>query len=263
MIEINLLPQDNLAKASKGKSAGPQQGSLIVAAILFFAFAIVIGLGAYFYLGAVTVQAEASRKMAQAKTLKTELDTKREQFKEISQQLDALRSQVALLSALDPQEGRLFWAEKLNLIPQMVPEGVFLTSIKVTEDVRQKETKESIEAYQKWAKLPKKDRPEAAPKKQFYPEIRYNLSMNGIAYVEDGTDDQLVQLAVLFYNQIKSDPLTIPNTGEKTLFLENFRPNIGVSPMTRTLIDNRPVFQFNFAFESNPTKAASLDLEKL
>ncbi|MGF1572497.1 MAG: PilN domain-containing protein [Sumerlaeia bacterium] len=254
MIQINLLPQENYAKASKRASSGPNQGAVIVTAVLLLAFIVVLGLGGYFYYSLLSIQTEASRQVAQAATLKSERDTKRDQFRDISAQLDALRSQVALLSALDPQEGRLFWAEKLNLLPQVVPEGVFLTRINVTEDVKQKETKESQEAYEKWRKMPVKSRPQAPPKKEFYPEITYRLTLDGIAYVQDGADEQLVELAVRFHNRIKTETLVVPHSGEETGFMDNFRNTIGISPMSRTSIDNRPVYKFSFTLDTIPNK---------
>lgn len=260
MIQINLLPQDNITKAAKGSSSGPNQSSIVVTAVLLFAYIIVLGIGIYFYTDLISVQTQARAKTAEAKKLEDELKIKREEFKEISAQLDDLKAQVTLLNALDPQENRLFWAEKLNLLPELMPEGVFLTQLNVVEDVRQKETKASVEAYENWKKLPVKTRPKEAPKKEFYPEIRYTLSMNGIAYVEDGTDDKLVELVIAFHNRMKSESVSIPFNGKKTVFIENFKDTIRISPMTRTTMDNRAVYQFNFVLETNPTKAPTIDI---
>ncbi|MDX1972964.1 MAG: hypothetical protein SFY68_10580 [Candidatus Sumerlaeia bacterium] len=255
MIEINLLPQEQLSKAPKSAgTGGSSQYSLLIAALLLLLYGGAFGLGVYYYTDLLTQQSTAARLKTQADELAKTVKEKEEEFKDVSTQLEALRSQVALLNALDPKEGRLFWAEKLNLLPSFVPEGVFLTNIKVTEDVRMKETPESLAAFEAWRKLPVKTRPKEPPKKQFTPEIRYRLNMNGVAYVEDGTDDQLVELVVAFHSKIKSDKVAVPFSGEEKPFMENFRETISISPLTRKTMDNRSVYEFRFDFETIPAK---------
>jgi len=251
MIDINLLPQDIGRKAAKGPSSGPSSGAMAVTGILVVVYAIIISMGVFFLSSSQAVASERDRVETLRDDLQAEVEETEELYADLKAEIEVLENQVVILEVLDPED-RLFWAEKLNLLPQVVPDGVFLTNIQVNENVVQRETQASKEAYERWKKIPKKDRPNAPPRKQFYPEITYTVQFDGISYVEDGTDEQRLQKIIDFYTQLQSKELTVPFSGEKTYFMDKMNPNIDFPFVEKTDLQNREVARFTFNLKSTP-----------
>lgn len=251
MININLLPQDIGRKASKGPSAGPSSGAMAVTGILVLIYAVIIGMGVFFLSSSQAVASERDRLENLRDDLEAEVAETEELYADLKEELEVLENQVVILQVLDPED-RLFWAEKLNLLPQVIPDGVFLTNIQVNENVVQRETQASKEAYDNWKKIPKKDRPKSPPRKQFYPEITYTVQFDGISYVEDGTDEQRLQKIIDFYTQLQSKELTVPFSGEKAFFMDKMNPNIDFPFVEKTDLQNREVAKFTFNLKSKP-----------
>ncbi|MCB2153982.1 hypothetical protein KQI84_03795 [bacterium] len=247
MIRINLLPQETAADVRGAAKTSETSGTMVVALILIIAFAVVLGGGGWIYNYRSSELKRTARVKAEAKKVADELKDMKTQYAEVQDSMTALRNQIAVLKALDP-ENRLFWARKLNILPMLVPEGVFLTNIRVVEDVKEVETAESRARYAAWAK--KKKGP--APSRVMKPVIKQKLDMEGVSYVENGTSDQRLQLIIDFYRSLENNKVEVPFSGEQVGFMEHFEPNIAFSPFEAAKISNRQCSKFKFTLISQP-----------
>lgn len=252
MIKINLLPQEAIGKAVAGPSSSGGGSVVMVAAVLAVMYLGIIG-GAWFVYqqGETAKKAEAALKK-QNDDLKTTLSDKEKEFKEVSDALAVLRNQKAVLDTLDPPD-RLFWAEKWNILPALVPDGVYITDIKVTEDVKEIETEESRAAQAEFTKAKK---PGTPPKKQTTPVITQKLEIMGVAYVAEGTSDQRLQLVIDFYRSLQDKKAKIPFSGEEVDFLRYMNPTISYDPVEGISVNGREVTKFKFYVQSKPSQAA-------
>src|SRR5690606_21172648 len=140
--------------------------------------------------------AETQQVRNRNEALGREIEQKEEQFEELQEMERVLRNQIALLETLDPPD-RLFWAEKLNLLPLYVPDGVFLTTIEVTESSREVETADSRRLQDEWRRKPARSRGPQPPQ-EFQTIITQQLELEGVSYVAEGTsDDRLALITTL------------------------------------------------------------------
>jgi Tfp pilus assembly protein PilN len=257
MIRINLLPQQAGGKAA-AKSSAPQSGTVMVTMILLVALLVTFGVFGFFFsqkLGAERELKEVNDKLAAAKTEKGDLERR---YTELRANLEVLRKQDRVLQVLDPPEGRLYWAQKLNILPAYLPEGVYLTKIQVTEDVKEVETRESRQRYQKWVQGGKKGK---APARDYTPIIKQKLQMDGIAYKSDGTSDQRLDLIIQFYNNLEDQKVVTPFNNEEASFMDAMTPNILFDPFDQAEVGGRPVTRFRFHMVSRPVTADSAEAE--
>ncbi len=246
MIRINLLPQEASGKAIK--SAGPSgSGGILVGGILVITYAVILVAAYWVYSGQQAEMKKEAALKAEAAKIAKEIEAKRKEYKEINEALDVLRNQNSVLEILDPEK-RLFWAEKLNILPMLVPDGVYLTEIKVTEDIREVETPESRRRHAEWAKTRKGNQ----PPKETKPVIKQKLELSGVSYVQDGTSDQRLQLVIDFHNSLNYDLVRVPYSGEKTGFLEYMQPGINFDPVEGEKVTGRDVMKFKFYLVSKP-----------
>lgn len=249
MIKINLLPQEVPGKSAAAAPARTGGGGAIVALLLIFAFAVVAIAGGFVYNVKRSAEAETERLKAQENARKNERAELQRQHADVQEALQTLRNQVAVLEILDPED-RLFWAKKLNILPMFVPDGVFLTSIGMEENVKEVETPESRRAYDAWRKRKDKNAPQ--PPRVYVPVITSGLRLNAVAYVADGTSDQRLELILDFYRRLETQTATVPFSGEEVGFLENMIRAINSEEYSTDSVEGREVTKFSFFMNSIP-----------
>lgn len=253
MIKLNLLPQEYSSKAAAGAPAGPPQGgSVMVGAILAAVYIVILGLAGLIFWQLMQSNAAVQR----AKTDFARVDGERkkllEEFNEIKELEDALRSQVAVLDSLNPKD-RIFWAKKMNMLPSIVPDGLYMTDVKLSEKTQEVETKASRDAQAAYAKQRGKKGP--PPARQMRTIITYQVVMNAVAYVPDGTSDARLALIIqLLQNmQNKEVRLEFNNTTER--FLDGMDQRVQISKIEQATIANREVSRVTLTLNTLPPPA--------
>lgn len=259
MIKVNLLPQD-MARGGGGAAAGGASGGAsasneggAVALVIMLLVLVILGGGSYYlysqYNEAKTAHAAAK---AESEKVKRELDQLKAEWEEIERDLQVMRNQIAVIETLDPED-RLLWTKKLNLLPMLVPENVFLTEILVTEKVEEKETDDSIKAYAEWNKTKKGP----APLRVKQPIIRQTLSLSGVAYSPNNRSDERLERITEFIRNLQESQAELPFDGKSYGFLEGMRPTINYSDIKQGTAGGREVLSFRFNIEANPIQAST------
>lgn len=251
MIKINLLQQEaGGSRALAGPSmSAPGGGTFMVAGILLAAFVVILGYGGLRFFTWQNDVAATQQVRNRAAALEREIRQKEDQFEELQEIERVLRNQIALLETLDPPD-RLFWAEKLNLLPMYVPDGVFLTTIRVTESSREVETAESRRRQDDWRRRPARTRGPQPPQ-QYQTVITQQLQLDGVSYVTDGTSDNRLALITTFLRDLQTKEVTSPSTGEPTMFMNNFR-DITYSNIEGVTLAGRECSRFSFTLRARP-----------
>lgn len=257
MIRINLLPQQSGGKAAS-KTATPQGGTVAVTFILLVALLVTFGVFGFFFSQKLSAERHLAEVTEELTKTKTEKSTLEREYTELRENLEILRKQDRVLQVLDPPEGRLYWAEKLNILPAYLPDGVYLTKIGVTEDVKEVETRESRQRYQKWVQAGKKGK---SPTREYTPVIKQKLQLDGVSYKSDGTSDQRLDLIIQFYNNLEEEKVVTPFNNKEVSFMDSMTPNILFDPFDQAQVGGRPVTRFRFYMVSRPVTAESSDTE--
>lgn len=251
MIRINLLPQQ--ATGSKGAAAPSSpssSGGLVVGLAIVAILAVVVVAG----FGVLALKKRSDAKLASVRddlaAVNKEISSKKKEAEEIEQAIAALQNQVKVLNTLNPTE-RLYWAEKMNMLPLIVPEGIYLTELKVTQDVKEVETKASQQRAADWEKKPANTRGPRPPR-DVYPVIRQTLIINGIAYVQDGTSDQRLQLIIDFMDALQTKTVKIPFSGKEGNFMDFFEPRVQWESFEDKNMAGRTVQAFQLSILSKP-----------
>ncbi len=248
MIEINLLPQETSARATTVRTSSESQGTLVVTAALVAAYAAVFVVAFLIHSHQRAVLQEEEDLKAESKKLAAEIREIEDEYRELVEALAVAKNQIALLEALDPEE-RLFWAEKLNILPLLIDDGVYLTALEVSENVREVETKASREARAEWSKN-KKSGPE--PPRLTQPVITQTLLVKGVSYVPDGTSDEQLAQIVTFINTLRNEKAEVPFSGEQVSFMDHFKPVIPFRDVRGSNVQDRNVTEFTLTLVSNP-----------
>lgn len=250
MIKVNLLPQELLGKGSAAKAQQSSDGGLVVFLALF-GFVVVVGTIFGYSINA-QYQAEKAKKEAdaRAKTLEGELRALRVEYEELESMLRILQNQKAVLDALDPPD-RLLWSKKLNMLPMLVPENVFLTDIVLTEKVSEIETEESLKANQAWVAAGSKGTP---PPKEKVPVIDQKMELTGLAYSPEGKSENRLQRITEFRTNLESKDVKIPYTGKVERYIAGFRRQVGISAIELTSVMERDVSKFTFSLQAEQVK---------
>lgn len=254
MIKINLLTQDMAPGAGGGSTQGT--GTALVTAVLAVLFLVnaVLGIGMYVYLNSARSEQEAVR--AEASTLRAELEEQQILYDERQIDIERMEELIDVAQALDPPN-RLLWSRKLNMLPLIVPEGVFLTEIRVTQRVTESETQASIERRRSWeAQRGRRGAPQQPPPIERSPVYQQTLVMDGVAYVPGGVATQRVEQILLFADNIRFRRVTLPFDSEETAerFIDGFSPNVVPADVSATEIEGREVSVFSFSMQSLPMR---------
>lgn len=253
MIKLNLLPQEYSSKAAAGAPAGPPQGgALMVGAVLAAVYLIIIGVAVMIFLQL----ADSNRRLqkAQAEFAKVDAERKRllTEFNEIKELEDALRNQVAVLDTLDPPD-RIYWAKKMNMLPAIVPDGVYLTDVKLVERLQEVETKASRQAQADWAK--RKGNKGAQPPKQTRTIITYQMTMAAVSYVPDGTSDARLALIIQLLQNMQNKEVKLEFDDSTELFLEGMDRRVVLSKIEGVQIAGRDVSKVTLTLNTTPPPA--------
>ena len=251
MIKVNLLPQELLGKGP-AKAASSSEGGFLIGLVTV---AVIIVVASIFGYSEVTKsKADDLKRKAEADLKKQDADLKalREEYRKIEEGLFVMQNQKAVLEALDPVD-RLLWSKKLNMLPLLVPENLFLTDIVVKEKVTEEETPESIKAGQDWVAGGKKG---VAPPKQKIPIINQSMEITGLAYSPENKSEDRLRRITLFRTNLERSDVKIPYTGENEKFITGFQRGvgIGISPIELTAIEGRDVSKFTFTIAVEPVK---------
>jgi hypothetical protein len=159
---------------------------------------------------------------------------------------EVLNNQWELLQALDPPD-RILWAEKLDMLANLMPANVFLTDIVVHENLVEVETESSIRARRKWEANDKKGPRPPVRKK---PIITYVLNIKGLA---TGSDNVEQFDNVLKFHQALVNHQYVDDKDVKRRFMEGFNPNIEFESVRATLYQGFPVNEFSFRMRTIPS----------
>jgi len=229
MIRINLLEEGEKAKRpKKGKAVGEPLVSkplvisqyIIIATIVLALIPLFIGYKKFMKVREVVnnVEVERSKKKSNEKQV-ADLKKKSAAVKEV---LDTLRNQAEVVTKLTPGESDIYWSEKLDYLSDLIPENIYILNLKITESVREVETKESIEARQAWEKNKKSGPP---PPKQTRPLIEQRLILTCIAQAEER--ENRIRLMTSFQDAMKNHQ-TIRH-GKVRRFIDNFQDSVIIS----------------------------------
>jgi len=251
MIKVNLLPQELLGKGP-AKASSSSQGGFLVGLVTVAVLLVVTSLFGYSMISRNNA-VEAKRK-AEAELKKHDADLKalREEYRKIEEGLAVMQNQKAVLEALDPVD-RLLWSKKLNMLPLLVPENLFLTDIVVKETVTEDETPESLKATADWVAGGRKG---VQPPKVKIPVINQSMEITGLAYSPDNKSEERLRRITLFRNNLEKSEVKIPYTGKEERFITGFQrgAGIGISPIELTAIEGRDVSKFTFSIPVEPVK---------
>ncbi len=253
MIRINLLPGEEKKKRRRAKRAptigAPEAGapsfSPITIVILLVCYALVAALGYLIWNQKATDERLLQEAKDEVARYEEKISTVKSQYKEISELKRLTSNQIEILRALDPPN-RLFWAEKLNMLAELVPDGIYLTRIEVDENVKEVETKESKERHREWVRGGKKGKQPKTVKK---PVITHKLYLQGLARA-DLAEDRL-RLISAFNEALKTFQWT-NRRGEVRKFYEHFRGDINTSELVVTRVEGVAVTKFAFILRTKP-----------
>ncbi|HUT24258.1 MAG TPA: hypothetical protein VM492_07960 [Sumerlaeia bacterium] len=260
MIKINLLPPELQGKKVRAKAA--------VAAPSAIAPGLAIGLVAAFFLvlwavvgytviwkrasGAKSERLEVQNAFDKAKAL---LDKEQEAHKEKLAEWNLLRNQKEILEVLMPEK-RLLWSEKLNMLADLRPEGVYLTGAQVIEDREMVETRQSAIARADWARKKAafdakeiSEDPGEEPKRIEKPLIKQTLVLNAVGTGELPTDrfDKVVEFERALQGHESAGP-----KGDKRRFMDFFQNEIQLGVMEERRQDGILVWAFEFRLTTLP-----------
>lgn len=247
MIRINLLPEELAGAKGADVPSSENAGALLVAVVLLLLFGANVVLGGYLFMQKRAVESELEQARAEAESIRSTLRETESEYRIARADLERMQELIEVAQALDPAD-RLLWSRKLNMLPLLVPEGIYLTKIEVSQRVTERETEESIKARNEWMKNKRGDSP--APIR--VPVYNQSLNLEGIAYVPDGLDTQRLDQVIRFIRALQEEPVKLPFEAEPTRFMENFRPKIDYAPLSQTTVAGRDVTVFRFNLTANP-----------
>ena len=167
------------------------------------------------------------------------------QYADLKKRMELTSNELEILRALDPPN-RLLWSEKLNMLAELIPDGIYLTQIKLTESVSEVQTKESRQRYNEWVKKGKKGK---APKIVKKPIITQRLFLYGVARAE--TPEDRLRLVSKFSEALKNFKWKTPK-GEIHSFYEHFVGEIDTRELVATRVEGIPVTRFTFILKTKP-----------
>ena len=132
------------------------------------------------------------------------------------------------------------------MLADLVPKGVYLTNINVSEQVSEVETNESIKRRQTWIQEGKKGPPPPVIKK---PIITQTLSVAGITWADE--QEQRLQLIIRLHDAMKSYSKRELD-GKIHRFMDNFEDLIRIDPTYVDTVAGRTVNRFKLILKTKP-----------
>lgn len=248
MIKINLIPEEMASGKEGGQAVFTESsGSLLVAAVLLVLFAANAAMGGYLLVTKRSSEARLAEVKAEAETIKSTLRETESLYRTEQADLRRMERLISVARSLAPAD-RLMWARKLNMLPLLIPEGVYLEMIEVSQTVNERETDESIRRRNEWMK----NRRGESPPVERVPVYNQTLRLQGIAYVPDGTDTQRLSQLLEFFNALAEKQVRLPFEQEPTTFMTNFRRGVNLFPITQKRVAGRDVTEFRVDLTARP-----------
>jgi hypothetical protein len=213
--------------------------------ILIICYAIVGGLGYMIYHQKIEDQRSLERLQEESKDYKDKIKKIKQKYTYISRLKNLTENQLEILKALDPED-RLLWSEKINMLAELIPDGVYLTQIQVKEDIREVETAESKRRLREWERKGKKGKRPTPIKK---PVITQHLYLDGVSRAEL-PEDRLRLISA--FSEALQDFQWKSDKGEIHKFYDHFRGEIDPSEMNVIKIERISVTKFRFHMRSKP-----------
>jgi Tfp pilus assembly protein PilN len=246
MIKINLLPQEMAGRGARATRTA-DDGQALVALLLIVLLIANLGVGGFFLYERSQAQKQRDIVKAERDKVAEELRKTKIEFDEINSSLENMRRLIELAESLDPED-RLLWSRKLNALPLLVPEGVFLSEIQVVQKITEVETDESVAARTAWARTRRGPQPPV----ERVPSVTQTLTLKGIAYVEGGTATQRLDQITLFFRNLREKKVRLPFDQAETSFMDGLA-NILPSPVETATLQGRQVNTFTFTLNSRAT----------
>jgi len=242
MIKINLLPQEMMGAGAQrtGSIGGGSAPGVIVAAVLIILFGANITVGGYIYTRWSGANSSFTSEKAKSDKVKADLKKTQVDYESTRASVDRMEKLISVATSLDPV-GRVLWARKLNMLPSLVPEGIFLTKISITRRVTTKETPESIQGRAEWEKKKKGE----APVKVENPVYTQTLILEGISYVPQGLDTQRLDQIIVFFKNLSEKKVRLPADKVDASFMDGLTV-ITPSPVSQSTLEGRDVSSFVF-----------------
>ncbi len=255
MIKINLLPQEMTGgRAGKAASAGSAStGTALVVMLFLILFVLNAGAATWIYLEYSKAEAEFNAASKEAADLRAKLAATQKQVEAVQLSIQEMEKLIQIASELDPPD-RFLWSKKLNILPKVVPEGVYLTQIRVTETIVERETPESLKARQDWQTT----REGSPPPVVKMPQFTQTLNLEGVSYVPDGTPGQRLDQIIIFQRQLRDNKVILPFNNLEARFIDGFQGTIDPSaPVVADEVSGRDVSKFTFQMVTKPMKIGS------
>jgi hypothetical protein len=262
MIRVNLLPKELSSRQPGGKrpaKAAGAGGSAIVSFLIMVIAVGSIGGSGYYAWTTYDTHEKAVEKRAglekDKKSKRAEADNKQREFTELRAKFDRAIDKARVLLMLDPPD-RLLWAEKLNMLADMRPDGIALIDVKLIEEVKLVETPESIRMRQEFDKLEAKaKRGQTKPTAKKVPLISQIFSITGVAYNQQ--QPKRLEDINNFSQMIESYYVTMDDRAIRR-FMDGFILGIEIGDLNDYadyLKSGRTVTQFEFTLK---TRAATI-----
>lgn len=227
MIRLNLLPADSQGKRApsaqawmSGSGKGPRQGTAPVVWFLVIpAFLIAGGLfaGVYYY-DVYQPQQQLTAQRSELRTLSEDVGRLQSQFSGLREAAIEFERQSEVIDILMPPN-RILWSEKFNQISECVPDNVYLSHIRVDEEVQEVPTPDSVAERDAWLATPENRRQGTEPALVMVPRIIQTLSIEGISYAD--VRDRRIQLVIDFYQNLIAHQ-SVGRQGETRHFMDHF-----------------------------------------
>ncbi len=229
---------------------GASSESALVAIVVILALVVNGALGAYIFYSKNSAQASYNVAKAEHDRVKTELEATAVEYEEMQLTIERMTRLISVAESLDPVD-RVLWSRKLNQLPLLIPEGVYLTGISVNQDVKRVETPESIQKRNTWTRSKQKNKgPE--PEKEFESRITWTMRLDGVAYRDGATAEQRLEQIVRFYRNLENNTVRLPFDKEESSYMEGIAGKIEVSSVTGGTMQGREVSNFNFTMKTDP-----------
>ena len=247
MIRINLLPPE-LTKSKKGRAKAfkaPSSGTPLVVIILIIAYIAAIGFSYSIVSDYMNRKQEIEDLRSERDKIQEEVEEKSKEFEELLELHSLLSNQVEILKALDPP-GRLLWSEKLNMLADIAPKGVYLTNVQVTEQIKEVQTEQSRKRRQTWLDNDKEGEEPPIIRK---PVITQTLAISGVTWADNA--EQRLQLIVRFHDAMKGYSRK-GRGGNTRRFMDNFQDQIRIDPTYVDEVAGRTVNRFKLILRTIP-----------
>jgi len=266
MIKINLLPPELRGRKARDRMpAGPVVGNILLGAVVL-AVVLVCGATGYNLFSAInTVSAQADRLGQEAAIKQKEYDRKTKENQEMKAKWDRMKVQEEILNVLVPNNP-LLWSEKINMLANLIPAGVYVTQLHVEENSDLVETeyskrlrqeydqkkariekqstgKEGVKEYQQQAEVI------VEPPKTMKPVITQILSIQGVATGKDQNERRNKVQA--FQERLKKYSMT-NKAGKTRKFMDNFTPDVAYGTQEAKVQDGVEVWGFEFKLTTRP-----------